>query len=136
MARQKAAKQVKIHEDEPRDIRELLGIGQDAEREEGDTDMDESRGPEDESGATRTDESDDSELDESVAEDIARFEESFKGINKRYRLMNRIGEGTSISRRTTPISDLGQEHFLQCTKPKICTTTATKMNGTLRRKTT
>lgn len=98
MARQKAAKPVKIHEDEPGDLRELLGVDHPAEPDDGDTEMDESRGPEDESGATRTDDSDDSELDESVAEDIARFEASFKGINKRYRLINRIGEGKACSR--------------------------------------
>jgi cell division control protein 7 len=79
MARPKAAKTVKIHEDEHEDNDE-------------ETVMDESRCPDDESGATRTD-SDESELDESVAEDIARFESSFKGINKRYRLISRIGEG-------------------------------------------
>jgi cell division control protein 7 len=80
MARPKATKAVKIHEDEPEDHDE-------------ETVMDESRDPDDESGATRTDDSEESELDESVAEDIARFEASFKGINKRYRLISRIGEG-------------------------------------------
>ena len=82
MARPKATKAVKIHEDESEDHDE-------------ETVMDESRSPNDESGATRTDDSDESQLDESVAEDIARFEASFKGINKRYRLISRIGEGES-----------------------------------------
>ena len=82
MARPKVAKAVKIHEDETDDHDE-------------DTIMDESRGLDDESGATRTDDSYESELDDSVAEDIARFEASFKGINKRYRLISRIGEGES-----------------------------------------
>jgi len=80
MARPKATKTVKIHEDEPENEAEA-------------TVMDESRGQDDETGATRTDDSEESELDESVAEDIARFEASFKGINKRYRLISRIGEG-------------------------------------------
>lgn len=80
MARPRVAKTVKIHEDEPVDHDE-------------ETVMDESRCPNDEGGAARTDDSDESELDESVAEDIARFESSFKGINKRYRLISRIGEG-------------------------------------------
>jgi cell division control protein 7 len=84
MARPKAGKAVRVHEDEPEDHDE-------------ETVMDESRHPDDESGATRTDDSDESELDESVAEDIARFEASFKGINKRYRLISRIGEGESHS---------------------------------------
>lgn len=32
-------------------------------------------------------------IDPAVAEDMAKFEESFKGISKRYRLIDRIGEG-------------------------------------------
>ena len=32
-------------------------------------------------------------IDPAVKEDMAKFEESFKGINKRYRLIDRIGEG-------------------------------------------
>lgn len=60
--------------------------------EEGDTVMDESMGPLDESGATATD-SEDEEIEESVVEDIQKFEESFRNINKRFRLINRIGEG-------------------------------------------
>ncbi len=56
--------------------------------------MDESRGPLEESGRTMSDSSDE-EVEDCVAEDIARFEERFKGINSRYRLINRIGEGKS-----------------------------------------
>jgi cell division control protein 7 len=40
-----------------------------------------------------SDESED-EVDESVVEDMKKLEESFKGISERYRLINRIGEGT------------------------------------------
>lgn len=54
--------------------------------------MDESRGPLDESGATHDDSSEE-EVEDAVAEDIARFEQSFKNISQRYRLINRIGEG-------------------------------------------
>lgn len=54
--------------------------------------MDESRGPLDESGATHDDSSEE-EVEEHVAEDIKRFEQSFKNITQRYRLINRIGEG-------------------------------------------
>ena len=43
--------------------------------------------------SARTVDSSDEEIDESVAEDMARFEDSFVGISKRYRLINRIGEG-------------------------------------------
>ena len=35
-------------------------------------------------------------IDPSVKEDMIKFEESFKGINKRYRLIDRIGEGTLV----------------------------------------
>ncbi|KAI1609263.1 cell division control protein 7 [Exophiala viscosa] len=40
-----------------------------------------------------SEESDD-EVDESVIEDMRKLEESFKGISAKYRLINRIGEGT------------------------------------------
>lgn len=76
---QREQQPVQIHQDECTD-------------EEGDTVMDESMGPLDESGATVTD-SEDEEVEESVAEDIQKFEESFRNINKRFRLINRIGEG-------------------------------------------
>jgi hypothetical protein len=37
------------------------------------------------------------DVEESVAEDMRKLEESFKGISQKYRLINRIGEGTSTS---------------------------------------
>lgn len=33
------------------------------------------------------------EVDESVIEDMRKLEESFRGISRKYRLINRIGEG-------------------------------------------
>jgi len=66
---------------------------------EGETEdaMDESRGPLDESGCTHDDDDNDDgvgeEVEESVAEDIRQFEQSFQNITQRYRLINRIGEG-------------------------------------------
>lgn len=57
--------------------------------------MDESRDPLEESGATHDDSSDE-EVEESVANDMHNFEKSFQGITKRYRLINRIGEGDFI----------------------------------------
>ncbi|KAH9845921.1 Protein tyrosine kinase [Teratosphaeria destructans] len=53
--------------------------------------MEESMGPLEESGETVSEEE---ELDDAVADDIDRFEASFKNITQRYRLINRIGEGT------------------------------------------
>jgi hypothetical protein len=71
---------------------QLLAIHQDDIREDdAEQTLDESADPLEESG--RTVDSSDEEVEESVAEDIARFEDSFAGINKRYRLINRIGEG-------------------------------------------
>ena len=62
------------------------------DEDENDTVMDESRDPLEESGCTRTDDSDE-DVEDTVLEDMMRFEESFKGITTRYRLINRIGEG-------------------------------------------
>jgi cell division control protein 7 len=62
------------------------------EEEEIEERLDESADPLEESGRTMDDSSEE-EVEDSVAEDIVRFEESFVGINKRYRLINRIGEG-------------------------------------------
>ncbi|CAI6335146.1 unnamed protein product [Periconia digitata] len=64
----------------------------DFEEEDPEEVLDESADPLEESGHTV--DSSDEEIDESVADDMARFEESFAGISKRYRLINRIGEGT------------------------------------------
>lgn len=55
--------------------------------------MDESRGPLDESGGTVSDD-DEEEIDDTVIDDIEKFEASFQNITQRYRLINRIGEGT------------------------------------------
>ncbi|KIW87343.1 uncharacterized protein Z519_11979 [Cladophialophora bantiana CBS 173.52] len=41
-----------------------------------------------------SDDSDDDDVDESVVDDMRRLEESFRGISQKYRLINRIGEGT------------------------------------------
>ncbi|KAK4994474.1 Cell division control protein 7, partial [Elasticomyces elasticus] len=75
-----------IHEDEAMAY-------QDHSEEDTEEAMDESRGPLEESGCTHSEESEE-EIEQSVAEDIERFEQSFKDINQRYRLINRIGEGT------------------------------------------
>jgi cell division control protein 7 len=71
---------IDVHED---DLKE-----EDAEQR-----LDESMDPLDESGHTV--DSSDEEVEHSVQEDMARFEESFVGITKRFRLINRIGEGMS-----------------------------------------
>lgn len=48
------------------------------------------------SGVDQEDEEDEeteNEIDETVAEDMRKLEENFKGISQKYRLINRIGEG-------------------------------------------
>ena len=45
------------------------------------------------SDVTNSSEEEEREISELVLEDMEKFEESFKGITKQYRLINRIGEG-------------------------------------------
>lgn len=72
--------QIDVHED-------------DQKEEEVNSELGESMDPLDESGHTVN--SSDEEVEDAVAEDMSRFEETFVGINKRFRLINRIGEGES-----------------------------------------
>lgn len=59
---------------------------------EGETDpVDESMDPKDESGGTV---SEDEEVDDATQDDMDRFQASFKNVSQRFRLINRIGEGT------------------------------------------
>ena len=73
--------------------------------------MDESRDPLEESGCPHSDDSDD-EIEETVAEDIRRFEQTFQDINKRYRLINRIGEGNTLAARSIPSLMIWSRHIL------------------------
>lgn len=75
---QRQAEQIDVHEDERKE-------------EDVNSELGESMDPLDESGHTV--DSSDEEVEDSVAEDMSRFEETFVGINKRFRLINRIGEG-------------------------------------------
>jgi cell division control protein 7 len=47
----------------------------------------------DDDGLSDASEESDDVVDSAVAEDIAKFQESFQGITDRYRLIKRIGEG-------------------------------------------
>ena len=87
---QRHAEELDLHHDDPQD-------GGDPEET-----LDESADPLEESGRTIDTSEEEEEVDELVAEDIERFENSFVGINKRYRVINRIGEGQS-------------QHWLACT---------------------
>jgi cell division control protein 7 len=72
---QRHVEQIDVHEDDTKeqDIEETLDESIDALEE--------------------SEHSSDEEVEQSVAEDMSRFEETFVGINKRFRLINRIGEG-------------------------------------------
>ena len=70
--------------------------------------LDESRGPLEESGGTVS-EDEEEEVDDAVLEDMEKFEQSFKNINQRYRLLNRIGEGTFST--VYKAEDLLYEHY-------------------------
>jgi len=48
------------------------------------------------------------EVDDTVAEDMRKLEENFKGISQKYRLINRIGEGMLVPPETRPIPNLLQ----------------------------
>lgn len=45
------------------------------------------------SDSSDSDASDESDVSPGVMDDISRFEESFKGITKKYKILDRIGEG-------------------------------------------
>ena len=60
---------------------------------------------------------DDAAVEDSVLEDMKKFEDSFKGIAERYRLLKRIGEGCSylLSSCWTGDSKLtGLRYFFNC----------------------
>ncbi|ESZ97882.1 hypothetical protein SBOR_1758 [Sclerotinia borealis F-4128] len=93
-----------IHNDE---------INQEESMEEEGVENEESRaedddGLEDEEYSEDSDESDDA-VDPTTAEDIANFEATFKGIKDRFRLINRIGEGTFST--VYKAEDLLYEHY-------------------------
>lgn len=81
--RPRGATPFEIHPDEMEDV---------DDREQG---LDESRAETEEGEDYESDASDatDEIVDPTVAEDIQKFEETFKGIKERFRLINRIGEG-------------------------------------------
>lgn len=76
---------------------------------EGDTaSMDESKDPMEDSGRTISDD-EDNDIEDDVLDDMERFEQSFKNIAQRYRLINRIGEGTFST--VYKAEDLLYEHY-------------------------
>lgn len=79
----------------PRTMAEPQRIQIAEDDDEGEEDEDEEeQGQSD--GCNHESESED-EVDESVIEDMRKLEESFRGISRKYRLINRIGEGDTSS---------------------------------------
>ncbi|KAI9801668.1 MAG: hypothetical protein M1833_002350 [Piccolia ochrophora] len=60
-------------------------------------------------GSSFEDDDAESAVDDAVAEDIEKFKAAFKGIDARYRLINRIGEGTFST--VYKAEDLLYEHY-------------------------
>lgn len=114
------AEHIDIHEDDIKD-------------EEAEETLDESMDPLEESGHSA--DSSEEEVEDSVQEDMARFEESFAGISKRFRLINRIGEGMSQPLACSMQGNMWahiflQAHSQQCTRQRIWSTTTTATTGT------
>jgi hypothetical protein len=107
---QRHAEHIEVHQD-------------DMKEEEAEETLDESMDPLEESGHT-VDSSDEDEPDVNTLEDMQRFAETFVGINKRFRLINRIGEGIALNHWLSICRDVGLAHFYpqepsqQCTKPR------------------
>lgn len=83
---------IAIHEDAPEVETRATGARKMSAQERGLPDPDRDLYDPDSDG-TESDE----EVDESVLEDMRKLEESFTGISRRYRLVNRIGEGRSTT---------------------------------------
>jgi hypothetical protein len=67
-----------------------------------------------------------------VIEELEKFQTTFRGIEKRFRLINKIGEGLKL---LLPLCGLCAANVIQgpsarCTKPKTCCTTGSTIAGT------
>jgi hypothetical protein len=83
---------VQRHMAQPQHIH--IAEDQDEEEEEEEEDeVEEDDGGEGLSGEENDNDESEDEVEESVIEDMRKLEESFRGISRKYRLINRIGEG-------------------------------------------
>lgn len=75
-------------------------------------------------------------IEDSVREDMAKLEQTFKGMGLKYRMIDRIGEGDASKlcqtkdRPDTDIAYLVQAHSQPSTRPKIYTTIIIRTTGT------
>ena len=87
----RAGQQIPVHQDATRPRYEL--------GDESSDELNESEGSQEDNDCTQSDASAEEEtvkVDEAVLEDMRQLESSFKGISKRYRLVDRIGEGVHL----------------------------------------
>jgi cell division control protein 7 len=69
-----------------------MAVVDDGTASDGDASADSRRGESDHEGEDEEEE----EVDDSAREDMKKLEDTFPGISDRFRLVNRIGEGTDI----------------------------------------
>jgi hypothetical protein len=119
-----------IHHDEMDESMEQNGTGE-VSRVEEDEEMEVD-------GFSEASDDTDEAVDVSVQQDMEKFEETFQDITTRFRLINRIGEGKLVRIQFTRESptDLPQEPFRLCTRPRISCTMHMLMIGTSRKKKT
>jgi len=82
-----------IHHDEV-DVDESLD-GEDQAMDESRDDMEEEEDDQQEDGFSDVSDESGAAVDVQVQEDMDKFQETFEGLEKRFRLINRIGEGNS-----------------------------------------
>ena len=102
-----------------------LQVHQDAASNDSTDELTESRGPLEDSGCTKSADSDneDAQPEASVLRDMRRLEESFRGISRKYKLIDRIGEGKGyiLTVLSTPANRPARNIFnrLQSTGPRV-----------------
>lgn len=106
-----------------------------------DVEEDEDEEPELDEDEEEEEESDEEEI---LDDDMRRLQDAFPGFRRKYKLIKRIGEGLwapMLARRPVVTSTLTncfplfQAHFPPSTRPKTCSTTATRTNGMSTRRT-
>jgi hypothetical protein len=75
-------------------------------------------------------------VEDSVQEDMDRFEETFQDMKDRFRLINRIGEGKLFQFPRGSLTDPSQAPFRPCTRQKISCTMRTITTGISRKRKT
>ncbi|KAH7382977.1 kinase-like domain-containing protein [Cadophora sp. MPI-SDFR-AT-0126] len=103
-ARSRSAKPFEIHNDEMMDE----SMEEDHRLEDSRAEMDEDQEDQEDAYSEMSEESD-AVVDPTVQEDMDKFQDTFKGLKERFRLINRIGEGTFST--VYKAEDLMYEHY-------------------------